>query len=202
VTLDDRHALRKVAALGATYPSGQGAGLQNLYSPVRIWSSPPLFFGLVALACSACTDPPDPGPTPGPDDLPRWSTAPHVVWHGGAAPRSDRLLAVFYDNPGGPVDQLAADPDVASFLNDRFSPLFLVPTSAPGLALAPAVLLIDSNGCRLLPDPLLSTPEAWIQSVNGVVQAEQGPGAQRVALPEVPLPTAIALDHPLRRRCQ
>lgn len=175
--------------------------MQNLYSPVRIWSSPPLFYGLVALACSACTDPPTPAPTPAPADLPRWSTAPHVVWHGGERPAGDKLLAVFYDDPGGPADRLAAHPDVASFLNDRFHALFLTPASAPGLAPGPAVLLVDAAGCRLQPDPSLGTPNAWIDAVNGLVQAERGAGAARVALPEVPLPATLAPDHPLRRRC-
>ena len=124
-----------------------------------------------------------------------------MAWQGGAAPGGDRLVAVFYDNPGGPVDRLAADPDVASFLNDRFYPLFLTPEAAPGLAPAPAVLLVDGAGCRLQPDPALGSPDAWIRSVNALVVDEQGAGARRVGLPEVLLPTAIALDHPLRLRC-
>src|SRR5436190_1822950 len=104
-----------------------------------------LQFPLALFVGIACHDPPTPPPTQGPDDLPRWSLAPHVSWAGLDAPAT-RPLAVFVDDPGGPLDQIAADADVTTFLNDRFTPIFLIPERAP---LARGVSFLDSEGCVL-----------------------------------------------------
>ena len=38
-----------------------------------------------------------------------------------------RIVALIIDRPGGPLDQLIADPDVSTFLNDRFDAHFVHP---------------------------------------------------------------------------
>jgi hypothetical protein len=176
----------------------KGAGLQNLYSPVQIWSSPlngipagPVFFVLGLLACA---DPPDPPSTPPPADLPRYATAPHVHW-AGLAP-TGRILAVLVEDPGGPLDRIAHDADVATFLNDRFSPIFLPPHLVPDLPRG--LLFVDPDGCLRL-DPL--TPESPAELIDAANRVMLGspPRAWQ------PTPTRWGLSlpdpHPLRLRC-
>ena len=172
--------------------------MQNLYSPVQIWSSPlrgillgPAFFWLLA-----CTDPPDPPPTAPPDDgLPRYATAPHVLW-AGLTP-TDRVLAVFVDTPGGPMDQLAHDADVATFLNDRFSPVFLTPEVAPQLPAG--VLFIDPDGCLRLDPGQPATPKDFIADANKVML---GSPPRKWHMEPTQWGIEVPGSHPLRLRCQ
>ena len=121
----------------------------------------PAFFCLLS-----CSDPPTPPATPAPSDgLPRYSTAPHVQW-AGLAP-TDRILAVFVDEPGGPLDRLAHDPDVATFLNDRFSPIFLPPELAPDLP--EAIWFVDRSGCLRHAPIRPLTPPDFIAAANTVM---------------------------------
>lgn len=189
----------------ATYPSGQGAGLQNLYSPVRIRSSPPLLRGLLTgsalLSWAACSDPPDPAPSPPPSAVPQWSTARHVRWAGPDDPVS-RPLAIFADMPGGPMDALAADDDVTTFLNDRFHPWFLDPDAASDLPRAPTAWFVDPRGCLVDGPWTPATPTEWIAHANAVLlrladPADSRSRTQPIGQPVFPLPES----HPLRGRC-
>lgn len=149
---------------------------------------------------SACRDPADPPTLPGPTDLPRWSTAPWVRWAGPSEPLRGPLLVVV-DAPGGPLDRLLADPDVTTFVNDRFTPLFLVPSAAPALP-SPSLQVLDARGCWLLPPQSPSDPAALVELLNGVMRAQAAgqPPQPRPAAPggfTVPLPP----EHPLRMPC-
>ena len=150
----------------------------------------PAFFLLLA-----CSDPPTPPATPPPSsDLPRYATAPHVQWT-GLAP-TERILAVFVDAPGGPLDRIAHDPDVATFLNDRFSPIFLTPELAPDLP--PAIWFIDRSGCLRHPPLRPVSPGEFIAAGNAVML--DSPPQKYTIAPEnwgLPLPEG----HPLWLEC-
>src|SRR5204862_5947019 len=119
-----RNAPRTLTVKGAAISSRPRRRSQVVKAEVcktsmhRFDSGRRLQFSLALFVGIACHDPPTPPPTQGPDDLPRWSLAPHVSWAGLDAPAT-RPLAVFVDDPGGPLDQIAADADVTTFLNDR-----------------------------------------------------------------------------------
>lgn len=154
-----------------------------------------------ALLLSGCADPPAPAPVPGPADLPRWSQAPYVSWTGPGQPVT-RPLVVFVDRPGGPLDRVAEDVDVATFLNDRFHPWFLVPEAAPGLVAAPpAALILDARGCVRAAPFLPETPADWIARANEVLLALDRGEPATARLPEVAFTFPLAPDHPLRGRC-
>lgn len=138
---------------------------------------------------------------PGPPDLPRWSTAPYVIWTGPSAP-STLPLAVFVDQPGGPLDQIAADIDVTTFLNDRFHPWFLTPEAAPGLVPSPpAALLLDARGCVRAGPFSPDSAQDWINTANQVLQALRDGEVSTGTLPPVTFSFPLAQDHPLRGRC-
>ena len=173
--------------------------MQNLYSPVRIRSSPPsqhrreasgsapiLRFRHVSAVVMAmgCVDPPPPAqPTVCGD--PRGSTAPHVCWGGGS--ESGRPLAVLISRPSSPLDQLLADPDIATFLNDRFESWF-ASAEETGLP-SETTLLLTAEGC-LLGDGLfrVETPAEWLTRVNQSVQspASSSHPPQALRLPFLP----------------
>ena len=152
------------------------------------------------LAQVSCSDPPPPPPAPGPEGLPRWSTAPYVEWSGPRDP-VERPLAVFIDQPGGPLDQIAADPDVTSFLNDRFSAWFLTPAAAQGLPSAPAALWLDIEGCLLAGPARPSTPEEWIAAANDILRRAPGAPTHRLDPPPRNWTLALPEDHALRATC-
>ena len=152
----------------------------------------PVFFFLLCML--GCQDPPDPPATPPPSGLPRYSTAPHVQW-AGLAP-TDRILAVFVDEPGGPLDQLAHDADVATFLNDRFSPIFLPPALAPDLPRA--ILFIDSAGCLRHPPVNPASPSAFIAAGNEVMLESRSTKAN---VEPIKWSIEVPREHPLRLRC-
>ena len=161
-----------------------------------------IFFGLGALLGPAgCSDPPPPPPVPGPTYLPRWSVAPYVAWTGPSAPV--RLpLAVFIDSPGGPLDAIAANLDVTTFLNDRFHPWFLTPGAAPGLTEAtPAALILDETGCVLVAPFLPDGPDAWIEAANQALREQREGKHPTGALPQITFSFPLPEDHPLRGRC-
>lgn len=181
--------------LEATYPSGQGAGLQNLYSPVRIRSSPPslrmgvIAAGLLGAGQLGCSDPPPPPPTSD-------GAASYVLWLSLEAPRRGPIVIV-WDRPGGPVERLLAEPELTTFLNRRFSPSLLDPGSA-----GPSLEVVDESGCwRLTP----WRPASSAEITEALNRAELGraagePGLPRPALSADLLPGA-PLDHPLRLSC-
>lgn len=114
-----------------------------------------------AVLC-ACTDPPDP---------PRLntgspSTAPWVEWKKDADP-VDRPVALVVDVPGGAMDRVVADPDVTTFLNDRFHPIFHVPAQGgqpPG-----TVRFYTPAGCPLTGAEMPDTPARFVDLANSVI---------------------------------
>lgn len=150
---------------------------------------------------TSCADPADPPPVPGPPDLPRWSEAPWVAWTGPSTPVS-RPLAVFVDLPGGPMDRIASDPDVATFLNDRFHPWFLLPEVAIGLpSPSPLALILDAGGCVRQAPFRPADAQAWIAAANAVLLALDAGELGTLSLPTLSFSFALPEDHPLRGRC-
>lgn len=138
---------------------------------------------------------------PGPSDLPRWSTAPYVAWTGPSAPV--RLpLAVFIDAPGGPLDRVAADLDVSTFLNDRFHPWFLTPEAVSGLEHeAPTALILDPGGCVRVGPFRPESASAWISAANQTLRDLKAGVRSDRALPPLRFSFALPPDHPLWGRC-
>lgn len=109
---------------------------------------------------AGCTDPPDPPP------LHRAaSTAPYVEWQDPAAPVT-RPVALVVDTPGGPIDRLVADPDVTTFLNDQFHPVWAA--SSP-YAPTGSVRFFTPAGCPLGEALRPTDPAALIAAANAVI---------------------------------
>lgn len=114
-----------------------------------------------------------------------------------------RPLAVFVDQPGGPLDAIVADVDVTTFLNDRFEPWFLTPEAAPGLVPSPpAALILDAAGCVRAEPFRPDGPETWIQVANRALLELSAGRPATATLPEVDFTFALRPDHPLRGRCR
>jgi hypothetical protein len=149
-----------------------------------------LLSGLGAPILAACSDPPPPaarahGPSNG-------ATAPHVAWALPSGP-IDRPHAVLLDTPGGPLDRLAADADVTTFLNDRFHAWF-VP-----VATGPRTLFLATDGCLLTPPVDATSRDAWIDAANAAALANaDGARHGRPSLPAVP---GVPRSHPLADPC-
>lgn len=154
----------------------------------------------MAAGGSACTDPPRPDPAPAPSGIPRLSTALHVHWTGPDDPVS-RPLAVVLDEPGGPLDRIVSDPDVTTFLNDRFHPWFLAPGSAEGLPAAPAVWFVDAKGCILGGPHRPESPEDWITAANDAVTADPDDTEPGPRLRFVAAGFDVPARHPIRGQC-
>ncbi|MCB9777406.1 MAG: hypothetical protein H6742_02445 [Alphaproteobacteria bacterium] len=155
---------------------------------------------LLALAAlvAACSDPPDPPPAPAPGGLPRWSTAPHIAWAGPDTP-VDRPIALIVDQPGGRLDRAMAHADVTTFLNDRFTPVFLTPDHAPGMY-AGSLQVVTPGGCWLVTPTMADSAGAVILTLNAGLEA----AAMGVAPKPRPSPPAFPdfpPDHPLRQSC-
>jgi hypothetical protein len=145
-----------------------------------------------------CMDPPSPPPVDGPRNLPRWSQAPYVRW-ADLDDASPHPVAVFVDEPGGPLDRLAADHDVTTFLNDRFQPFFLVPDDAP---LPRGVTFLDRRGC-VLEGPASPASAAELVALANRVQLDLSRGAGGTAIAPTPWSrgASLAAGHPLRIAC-
>ena len=105
------------------------------------------------------------------------------------------------DQPGGPLDRLLADPDLTTFVNDRFTPLFLMPSAAPALP-GPSVQVLDARGCWRLPPQAPADAAQLIALLNGVMRAQAAgqPAQARPSPPQewgVPMPAG----HPLQLAC-
>jgi len=82
-----------------------------------------------------------------------------------------RPVALFIDSPGGPLDTIAGNNDVTTFLNDRFHSIFRVASDEP-----PSLRFYSADGC-LLAGPLLpSSPGDFIALANEVVQKPDAAG--------------------------
>ena len=77
-------------------------------------------------------------------------------------------VVVVKDQPGGPLDRLVADPDVTTFFNDRFHPIF--EAALPGDA--PELRFFDGCGCPLSPALHPGDAAAVIDAANAVIVRE------------------------------
>lgn len=150
------------------------------------------------VALGACSDPADPPPVAPPAGIPRWSTAPYVHWQGPDSPPTGLWIALFVAPTGGPLDQIAADPDVSSFLNDRFEAWFVLPSKATGWP--EGVTFIDRQGCIRAGPATPTTAQAWIGFANGAVRGQSLP-APSAGLPPAHLGFALPDGHPLGLSC-
>ncbi|MSP54952.1 MAG: hypothetical protein EXR69_05010 [Myxococcales bacterium] len=101
----------------------------------------------------------------------------HVEWR-RVEQLTDRPLAVFVDQPGGRLDLLARDPDVTTFLNDRFHPLLL-----PQFGAQPhgTVGVYTADGCELVEAFSPSTPGEFIAQANIAIQMPGASGRTAVS---------------------
>jgi hypothetical protein len=107
-----------------------------------------------------CSGPPEPLPA-----VPATtSVAVHVEWLDVGA-RVEAPIAVVRDAPGGPLDRVVSDPDVTTFLNDRFHPIFVAAAHGG----AGTVTFRDGCGCVLLGPLSPATPGAFIDAANAVM---------------------------------
>jgi hypothetical protein len=122
-----------------------------------------------------------------------------VHW-AGLGDADTRPLAVFVDDPGGPLDRIAADPDVTTFLNDRFTPVFLVPERSP---LTRGVTFLDRDGCLLLGPAVPTSPAGFVQLANDLqlklAAGDVAPARVDAIVP--PRPLSLPGDSPLRLAC-
>lgn len=116
--------------------------------------------------CAGCP-PPEPGPSgvAGSPTVSHVPTQSYVEWVSQDAPVA-RPLAVFVDPEGGALEQIARDPDVTTFLNDRFAPLLL-----PSFGDQPTgtAAIYTADGCVLVAPFRPTSPEAWIGEANRAV---------------------------------
>lgn len=120
----------------------------------------------------------------------------------GLAEWSERPVVVVVDRAGGPLDQLAADPDLATFLNDRFQAWFISPEAAPPPLPRRGVVFTTPEGCRLAGPLEPASADAWIAAANEVLLEVHG-GAPGQAWEQTPSWTALSppSGHPLRLGC-
>lgn len=93
------------------------------------------------------------------------STAPWVEWKTSDV-RVRGPVVIVVDRPGGPMDLLAGDPDVTTFFNDRFHPMFLQESEHQPTG---TVRFYDGCGCPLTNTERPTSPEALIAIANDVI---------------------------------
>jgi len=93
------------------------------------------------------------------------ASASYVEWR-AADVAVDRPLAVFVDGIGGPMDSVARDWDVTTFLNDRFHALRVPEFGAQPMGTA---AFYSADGCLLYGPFVPSTGSAWIVAANQVI---------------------------------
>lgn len=132
-----------------------------------------------------CSDPPSPPPASTSPSTARW-----VQWRAAADP-VNAPVAVFVDAPGGPVDRLAADADVTTFLNDRFHPLFRVvdPAQAAG-----TVQFYTADGCAFGPPIAPLSAQALIDAANAVIVRPEAGGRRAPAFSRTCAGAPISLE--------
>ena len=116
---------------------------------------------LIVVGTLGCSDPPSPPPV----RSDAASTAPWVEWKADDAPVT-RPIVLIVDTPGGALDRIVADPDVTTFLNDQFHPVFR--TAWPGQP-AGTVAFLTAGGCPLGPAVRPTDPADFIRIANAVI---------------------------------
>ncbi len=127
---------------------------------------------LLLRVTSACSDPANPPPAR--PNSP--STAIWMEWRALDAPVRGPVARVV-DLPGGPADRLVADPDVTTFFNDRFHPIFALDGPAQPVG---TVQFFDGCGCPLTVPLSPGTAAELIAAANTVIvtpAAHACPGA-------------------------
>lgn len=102
------------------------------------------------------------------------STAKWVLWRSDEEP-AEHPVAVFVDEPGGPMDRIAADSDVTTFLNDRFHPVFHREDPAQPRG---TVQFLSADGCALTPALTPGDAHEFIEAANVVVVRAESVGRQ------------------------
>ena len=115
----------------------------------------------------ACSDPPDPPPVSTSSSTARW-----VLWRSDEEP-VEHPVAVFVDEPGGPVDRIAGNSDVTTFLNDRFHPVFHRDDPAQPRG---TVQFLSADGCALTPALTPADAHEFIEAANVVVVRAESVG--------------------------
>lgn len=79
-------------------------------------------------------------------------------------------MARVVDVPGGTLDRLVADPDVTTFLNDRFYPIFREPGlyEDEPLALAGTLQFFTPSGCPITAPVRVWSTQELIDVANAV----------------------------------
>lgn len=75
-------------------------------------------------------------------------------------------VVIVVDRPGGHMDQLVADPDVTTFFNDRFHPLFLQESAHQSVG---TIRFFDGCGCPLTDETRPTSPVQLIALANEVI---------------------------------
>jgi hypothetical protein len=88
-----------------------------------------------------------------------------VEWRSPADPVRGPVVLVI-DRPGGPMDRLVADPDVTTFLNDRFHAVFRTPL--PGEP-AGTLQFLDGCACPLSAPLAPATAAEFIATANALI---------------------------------
>lgn len=151
------------------FKSGRRLQILHLIAPFLILSGAIFVF-------MGCQDPQTPPPTEPPQGIPRWSTTKHITWKGP----SDAIqlnIALVIDTPNGPLDQIAGDNDVTTFLNDRFHPIF-VHASFGALDKGSGLIFISPEGKKLGGPITPQNVDAWIQVSNQFIQGELIPSSE------------------------
>lgn len=173
------------------FESGRRLQIPNAIAVSLLSHAAILFF----LCLCACTDGRKPPPSPSPTGIQRWSTTDYIHWKGPEDPVK-RPIALIVDQPNGPLDQICADVDVTSFLNDRFHPIFIHSRIMPKLD--SALILISPEG-QTLGGPLMPpNAEAWIQLGNQLMRQEKLPISKWDC---DGLDSLFATSHPLLKAC-
>ncbi len=116
---------------------------------------------LLLASALGCSDPPSPPPV----RTDAASTAPWVEWKADDAPVT-RPIALIVDTPGGALDRIVADPDVTTFLNDQFHPVFRA--AWPGQPTG-TVAFLTPRGCALGPTERPASTADFIRIANAVI---------------------------------
>ena len=98
------------------------------------------------------------------------------------------------------MDQIAADDDVTSFLNDRFHPWFIAPEGKSGMA-KEEVLFLNHDGCLLTEPTSPKTAAEWIITANRASVANETGSDMGPLLPTPQWKFPISDNHPLNAIC-
>ena len=88
-----------------------------------------------------------------------------MEWRSASDPVRGPVVLV-RDTPGGAIDRLVADPDVTTFFNDRFHPVFV---TSDFVRETGTIHFLDGCGCPLGPVATPRTAAAILYLANTVI---------------------------------